>query len=86
MTQHKKLLKRFQSKPKDFTFAEMRKLLRGLGYREIKSGKTSGSRVAFFRDDIRHIIRIHKPHPKNTMKRYQLDFIEDELKKREVLK
>jgi len=24
--------------------------------------------------------------PKNTMKRYQLDFIEDELKKKEVLK
>jgi hypothetical protein len=63
----------------------MKRLLRGLGYREIKSGKTSGSRVAFFRDDIRHIIRIHKPHPKKIMKRYQLDFIDDELKKREVL-
>ena len=86
MTQHQKLIKRFLSKPKDFTFAEMRKLLGGLGYREIKFGKTGGSRVVFFRDDIRHIIRIHKPHKKNAMKRYQLDFIEEELKKREGLK
>ena len=86
MAKLEKLLNRFLSKPKDFTFKEMRKLLRGLGYREIKSGKSAGSRVAFFHDGIRHIIRIHKPHPKNTMKRYQLDFIEDELKKKEVLK
>ncbi len=86
MTQFEKLLKRFLSKPKDFTFKEMKKLLKGLGYREIKSGATAGSRVAFFHDDFRHIIRIHKPHPEKTMKRYQLDFIEDELKKREILK
>jgi predicted RNA binding protein YcfA (HicA-like mRNA interferase family) len=86
MTQFEKLLNRFLSKPKDFTFKEMKKLLRGLGYREIKSGTTAGSRVAFFHDDIRHIIRIHKSHPEKTMKRYQLDFIEEELKKRDILK
>lgn len=86
MTQFEKLLNRFLSKPKDFTYREMRKLLKGLGYQEIKSGRSAGSRAAFFHDGIRHIIRIHKPHPKNIMKRYQLDFIEDELKKREVLK
>jgi hypothetical protein len=86
MTQFEKLLKRFLSKPKDFTFKEMKKLLKGLGYREIKSGATAGSRVAFFHDDFCHIIRIHKPYPGKTMKRYQLDFIEDELKKREILK
>ena len=86
MAQLKKLLNRFLLKPKDFTFDEMRKLLRGLGYREIKSGTTAGSRIAFIHDGFSHIIRIHKPHPKKTMKRYQLDFIEDELKKKEILK
>ena len=86
MSQLEKILNRFLSKPRDFTFNEMIKLLRGLGYREIKSGKSAGSRVAFFHDGIRHIIRIHKPHPKNVMKRYQLDFIEEELKKKEILK
>ena len=86
MSQLEKILNMFLSKPRDFTFNEMIKLLRGLGYREIKSGKSAGSRVAFFHDGIRHIIRIHKPHPKNVMKRYQLDFIEEELKKKEILK
>lgn len=86
MTKQEKLLKRFLSKPRDFTFNELRKLLRGFGYQEIKTGKTSGSRVAFFHEGIQHIIRLHKPHPKNIMNRYQLDFIEEELRNREVLK
>ncbi|MDH4219587.1 MAG: type II toxin-antitoxin system HicA family toxin [Candidatus Aminicenantes bacterium] len=86
MTKQEKLLKRFLSKPRDFTFTELRKLLRGFGYKEIRSGKTSGSRVVFFNESLRHIIRLHKPHPRNILKRYQLDFIEDELKKLEILK
>jgi len=85
MARQEKLLKRFLSKPQDFTFDEMRRLLRGFGYQEIKSGKTSGSRVAFFHKDLNHIIRLHKPHPKNILKRYQLDLIEEELRKRGVL-
>ena len=86
MTQHKKLLERFCLKPKDFTFDEMKKLLKGLGYREIRSGKTSGSRVAFFHEDKQHLIRFHRPHPSPNLKRYQLDLIEKELHKKELLK
>ena len=48
MSKAEKLLERFLSKPKDFTFEELRKLLKGLGYEEAKAGKTSGSRVAFY--------------------------------------
>jgi len=86
MARQKKLLIRFLSKPKDFTYEEMRKLLSGFGYRELKSGKTSGSRAVFYNESSRHIIRLHKPHPKKTLKKYQLDLIEEDLKKREVLK
>lgn len=64
----------------------MRKLLRGFGYGEVRSGKTSGSRVAFFNKKSQHIIRLHKPHPQNTVKRYQLDYIEEELRNQEILK
>ena len=85
MTRQEKLLKRFLSKPRDFTFDEMRKLLRGFGYQEIKSGKTSGSRIAFFHEETHHIIRLHKPHPKNILKRYQLELIEEMLKEKGVL-
>ena len=85
MTQKEKLIKRFLSKPRDFTFNELKKLLKGFGYMEIRSGKTSGSRVAFYNPSSRHIIRLHKPHPRNILKKYQLDLIEEELRKRGVL-
>lgn len=86
MARQKKLITRFLSKPKDFTYEEMKIMLGRFGYQEIKGGKTSGSRAAFFHKDTGHIIRLHKPHPKNILKRYQLDLIEDELRKKEILK
>ena len=86
MTRHKKPISRFLSKPKDFTYKEMKKMLGRFGYQEIRGGKTSGSRVVFLHESTGHIIRLHKPHPKNILKRYQLDLIEDELRKKEILK
>jgi hypothetical protein len=86
MARQKKLLKRFLSKPKDFTYEEMRKLLSGFGYSEMKTGKTSGSRVVFIDKDAHHIIRLHKPHPQKILKRYQLNLVEEELRKKKVLK
>ena len=86
MTKQEKLLKKFLSKPHDFTYDEMKKLLSGLGYQEIRTGKTSGARVAFINKATHHIILLHKPHPRNIMKRYQLNMIEEELRNREILK
>ena len=86
MTKQDKLLNRFLSKPKDFTYNEMIKLLKEFGYKEVRSGKTSGSRVAFINSAKHHIIRLHKPHSKNILKKYQLDLIQEELKKQEILK
>jgi len=80
MSKQEKLLQRFLSKPSDFRYEELKTLLKGMGYREISSGKTSGSRVAFYNEPSQHVIRLHKPHPKNILKRYQLDLIEEELK------
>jgi len=60
-------------------------LLAGFGYEEIKTGRTSGSRVALYNEKTDHIQRLHKPHPKNILKRYQLDYIEQELKNMQVL-
>ena len=80
MSKDDKLIKRLLSKPKDFTYNELRKLLTHLGYEESQSGKTSGSRVAFIHKDSKHIIRLHKPHPNNELKQYQIEQIIDELK------
>ncbi|MBC7424560.1 MAG: type II toxin-antitoxin system HicA family toxin [Ferruginibacter sp.] len=69
----------------DFTYDELKTVLSGLGYQETNKGKTSGSRVAFINVESTHIIRIHKPHPKNIIKAYALQYIIDELKQQGLL-
>ena len=85
MSKDEKLLERFVSRPKDFTYNELRKLLRSLGYMESSLGKTSGSRVAFINSESKHIIRLHKPHPGNELKMYQIDQIREELTARGLI-
>jgi len=82
MSKEQKLLMRLKSKPKDFTYNELCKVLISLGYEECKSGKTSGSRVAFIDKTTSHIIRLHKPHPGNELKQYQIELVIEELKSR----
>jgi len=86
MSRWNKILRRFLTKPTDFSFDEMSKLLKGFGYKEIKTGKTAGSRLAFINKTSGHIIRLHKPHPGNALKKYQLDFLEEELRAKGMLK
>ena len=72
MTKKDKLLERFLSMPKDFSYQELKTLLNSLGYEESNLGKTSGSRVLFFNVIKQSKIRIHKPHPGNILKKYQI--------------
>ena len=85
MSKEEKLIQRFLLRPKDFTYDELRKMLKGLGYQESQQGKTSGSRVAFFNEATKHIIRLHKPHPGNELKMYQIDLIREELEGRGLI-
>lgn len=86
MSKTEKLLQRLLSKPKDFTFEELKRLLKSFGYEETKTGKTSGSRVAFINYKTKSIIRLHRPHPNPELKRYQLDDLEEALRKAEAIK
>ena len=72
MTKKDKLLERFLSMPKDFSYQELKTLLNSLGYEESNLGKTSGSRVLFLNVIKQSKIRIHKPHPGNILKKYQI--------------
>ena len=74
MSKKDKLARRLKSRPTDFTFDELVTLLRSLGYSMATTGKTSGSRTAFSNQDGDYI-RLHKPHPRNVLKMYQLDDI-----------
>ncbi|MCP4313817.1 MAG: type II toxin-antitoxin system HicA family toxin [Bacteroidetes bacterium] len=82
MTKAEKLLKRFLSRPKDFTYNELLRLLSNFGYK-VQQG--SGSRIVFYSEAIKHNIKIHKPHPGNILKRYQVDLIIQELKSNGLL-
>ncbi len=77
-----KLIARFLSKPKDFTYSELKRLLSFYSYTEEQA---SGSRVVFVNKESGHKIKLHKPHPGNVLKRYQIELIENELKYLDLL-
>lgn len=74
MSRYQKSLDRLLSKPNDFTWAELSKVLGGFGYEQVSGGKTGGSRVRFIHDKHPPLI-LHKPHPIPILKRYQLEAI-----------
>ncbi|MDX9899840.1 MAG: type II toxin-antitoxin system HicA family toxin [Spirochaetia bacterium] len=78
MSEEQKLIQRLLTKPKDFKYNELRKVLVSLGHEEYQSGITSGSRVAFIGTQTKHIIRLHKPHPNNELKQYQIEQVIEE--------
>lgn len=89
MSKKDKLIKRLTSKPKDFEYNELRTLLKHLGFIENNRGKTSGSAVRFYNNQTNRKIEIHKPHPGNILKMYQIEDIIEELKEylaKEVIK
>jgi len=82
MTKAEKLLNRFLSRPKDFTYNELFRLMNNLGYKEHQG---SGSRVVFSNERIKHHIKLHKPHPSNVLKLYHIDLIIEELRSNGLL-
>ena len=80
MSQYEKILERFKSLPKDFTYDELRFLLEHLGFKECSKGKTSGSRVSFIRESDQRTFMFHKPHPGNIVKRCYLKQLYERLK------
>lgn len=81
MSRKEKLLKRLITKPKDFTYDEARTLLLQLGFEEDQKGRTSGSRVVFINQIENISIELHKPHPSNVLKIYQISQLIKKLKK-----
>lgn len=79
MSKLEKEIERLKSKPKDFTYDEAKKILNKFGFIENNKGKTSGSRVKFINNE-KIIIELHKPHPKNVLKSYQINIMINKLK------
>ncbi len=85
MSQKQKLISRLTSNPKDFTFDDAKSLLEYFGYTQNNKGKTSGSRVMFTNSTTNVSIRLHKPHPDNFLRNYQVKQLVDHLSQEGML-
>ena len=81
MSQIEKLLAKLFSYPKDLTYDEVVKIFTHFGYTENRSAE--GSRVIFVKGNRR--LRMHKPHPQNTVKSYMVKEIAAFLQNKEDL-
>jgi len=70
MNKKEKLIKRFRTQPRDFTFDEVVTLFQGCGFTLENKGSTSGSRVKFYNESDQNSYIMHKPHPSNIIKGY----------------
>lgn len=84
MSKKEKLFKKLSSHLNGFTFNEMNSLLESFGYTCDSKGKTSGSRVRYYRSS-KDTILIHKPHSRKTLLSYQVKGIVEHLKKEHLL-
>ena len=80
MSKFEKAKERILQKPKDYTYTEARYLLNKMGFEEYNKGKTSGSRVRFFRETDKKVILLHKPHPEDEMDKGAVSSLIDYLK------
>ncbi|MDW1950458.1 type II toxin-antitoxin system HicA family toxin [Vibrio sp. 780] len=70
MSRQQKLLQRLLSKPKDFTWNELKTLLNHYGYEMLKG---NGSRRKFIHSESKQVISLHEPHPQNIIKMYVIE-------------
>ena len=59
---------------------EARYLLGKMGFEEFNKGKTSGSRVKFYREKHGRIVMLHKPHPTAIMDKGAVEDLVQKLK------
>lgn len=67
MSKLEKAIQRLKSIPRDYAYVEAKYILGQFGFVEDTKGKTSGSRVEFFRPSDGESILLHKPHPRGIM-------------------
>lgn len=81
MSKFEKSIQRILTLPKYYTYTEARQLLTQLSFVEYTKGKTSGSRVKFFRAADQRVILLHKPHPGDVMTRSAVRYLVETLKR-----
>lgn len=85
MTKIEKLISRLLSEPKDLTFKELTKIFKSFGFEVSNKGKTSGSRVEFYSEEMDLKYFAHKPHPEKTVKPYVIKQVIEFLEENRIL-
>lgn len=85
MSTKDKLIERFKSLPRDFTWDELVKLFKNLGFEEKAQGKTVGSGRKFFNQERGLLMNLHKPHLSQVVKIYMIKQIMNKLKEERLL-
>jgi hypothetical protein len=69
MSKHDKILIKIisQPTPSNIKWKDLRSLLESLGYAQLKTGKTGGSRRKFFNESRNALIICHEPHPSSIV-------------------
>lgn len=80
MSRFEKAKERILQRPSDYTYTEAKYLLGKMRFEENNKGKTSGSRVCFFREEDKKVVMLHKPHPGDEMDRGAVSALVDYLK------
>jgi len=84
MSKIEKLKTKLLRRPNNFTWNELTSLLKSLGYSEVKTGKTGGSRRRFIHSTAA-TITLHKPHPQKTLKKYAIDQLIEQLQQEDII-
>ena len=84
MGQKEKLIARLRSHPRDLTFGEVERLLGYFGFERSNKGATSGSRVKFSSDTY-GVLDMHRPHPGNVLKPYQVRQLIESLERKGLI-
>ena len=71
MARHEKLRERFQTRPADCTWTELARLVAGVGYTQVQTGKAGGSRRRFVHPNA-PVMTLHEPHPRTILTAYQV--------------
>lgn len=85
MTKADKLISKLLAKPKDLTFAELVSIFGSFGFQIESKGKTSGSRVEFYNEELDISFYTHKPHPSSIVKTYVIKEVINFLRERNLL-
>lgn len=70
MSKKSKLIERLLQRPKNFTWDEACSLMQKCGFELVNAG---GSARMFRHQVTGQKVRLHEPHPENTLKRYVID-------------